>query len=80
MSMILPYHDIASAAAFAEASVCATRPSAPSPSEDTPLFLTACGHVSPVYEASRWAKLLGAVLSPISGPKLSRSGNGASNI
>lgn len=79
MNMILPYHDIASAAALAEASVCA-RPAAQTPGEDQPLFLSTCGQVSPVYKPSRWTKLLGAVLSPISGQTLSQSRSGASNI
>ena len=80
MSMILPYHDIASVAAFAEVSACATRPAAQAPGEDRPLFLSACGSVSPVYKSSRWAKLVGAVLAPISGPTSSQGRNGANNI
>jgi hypothetical protein len=80
MSMIVPYHDIASAAAFAEVSVCAARPAAQNPGEDRPLFLSPCGAASSVYKPSRWSRLMGAVLAPISGPTLSRPRSGASNI
>ena len=80
MSMILPYHDIATAAAFAEVSVSSARPAAKPPGLDRPLYLSPCGAVSAVYRPSRWAKLFGAVLAPISGPKLSRPGSGANNI
>ncbi len=80
MSMILPYHDIASAAALAEASFCQTLPATQTPGQDKPLFLSACGQISPVYKPSRLAQLMSAVLAPISGPTLSLPRSGASNI
>ena len=80
MSMILLYHDIASAAAFAEASVCAERAAPKTAGEDSPPFPSARNGASPVYKPSRWEKWLGAALRPISGPTLDRSRNGASNI
>ena len=79
--MILPYHAIATAAAFAEVSVCATHvPAAKAPGEDRPLFLSACGVASPFYQPSRWMRVLNAVLAPISGPSIARPHNGANNI
>ena len=78
--MILPYHDIASAAALSQASVCQARPATQAPGEDKPLFLSACGDVSSVHKPSRWARALSLVLGPISGPTLSVPRNGASNI
>ena len=80
MSMILPYHDIASAAALAEASVCAARTETQAPGEDKPLFLSSCGKMSAVYKPSRWSRLVGALLAPISGQTLSQTGGGARNI
>ena len=80
MSMILPYHDIATAAALAEASVCAARPRPQAPGQDAPLYLSPCGAVSTVYKPSRLARLWGAVLAPISGPTLSQTRNASNNI
>ena len=81
MSMILPYHDIASAAALSQASVCQARPATQTPGEDRPLFACAQGFsATPVYKPSRLARLVGAVLAPISGPTLSPPRNASSNI
>jgi len=81
MSMILPYFDIASAAALAEASVCADRPATQTPGQDQPLFASPCGFsATPIHKPSRLARLVGAMLAPISGPTLSRPHSGASNI
>ena len=69
MHMILPYHDIASAAALSQASVCQARPATQTPGEDRPLFICAQGfRTTPVYRPSRLARLMGAMLAPISGP------------
>jgi hypothetical protein len=78
--MILPYHDIATAAALSQAGVCSARPATKIPGQDSPLFLTACGSASTVYTPPRWLRVLGAVLSPISGPTISPPRSGASNI
>jgi hypothetical protein len=81
MSMILPYHDIATAAALSQVSVCAARPATQTPGQDRPLFACASGFsATPIHKPSRLARLVGAVLAPISGPTLSHPRSGASNI
>ena len=52
----------------------------PAPGEDKPLFLSSCGKMSAVYKPSRWSRLVGALLAPISGQTLSQTGGGARNI
>jgi hypothetical protein len=78
--MILPYHDIASAAALSQVSVCQSPPTAKAPGEDRPLFLTACSAASSVHKPSLLTRLVRSALRPISGPKLSLPNSGASNI